>query len=256
MSLRNTDPAEDRPIWMVNLMKYRERAEYADGREISISGREADELYAPRDVLAELGAEIAFVGDVEAQLLGAEPRWDRIAVVKYASRRSFIAMQSREDFQKKHVHKVAGMRETIVMGCEPLDVPETVDGSSADSATAPNPPTAEDGSVVVMHVIRFEGSVGADAIPDGMAAYQQAARGVATEQGARMSGMFGVQGTIIGDGRSWDQVRFNAFPSMRAFRAVIADPTRLAAQPGRQEAIADTYTMIIRPDINRLRELM
>ena len=30
---------EDGPIWMVNLMKYREIADYGDGRESNISGQ-------------------------------------------------------------------------------------------------------------------------------------------------------------------------------------------------------------------------
>ena len=36
--------------------------------------------------------------------------------------------------------------------------------------------------------------------------------------------ILGVDGTIIGDGRRWDQVRFNAFPSKEAFMAVALDP--------------------------------
>jgi hypothetical protein len=57
------------------------------------------------------------------------------------------------------------------------------------------------------------------------------------------------------DGRSWDEVRFNAFPSREAFMAVSLDPERLAAQAeNRETAIADTYTMILRLFIDRLTE--
>ena len=45
---------EDGPIWMVNLMKYRDIADYEDGRESTISGQEADDLYAPIDVLSDI----------------------------------------------------------------------------------------------------------------------------------------------------------------------------------------------------------
>ena len=114
---------EDGPIWMVNLMKYRPIADYVDGRESDISGRDADDLYAPIDVLTDIEAEIVFVGDVETQLLGDNPKWDRIAVVKYPTRRSFLEMSSRKDFQEKHVHKEAGMQTTIVMGCTPMNMP-------------------------------------------------------------------------------------------------------------------------------------
>ena len=57
----------------------------------------------------------------------------------------------------------------------------------------------------------------------------------------------------MGDGRTWDQVRFNAFPSREAFMAVVFDPERLEAQKGHREvAIADTYTLVLRPLIDRL----
>jgi hypothetical protein len=62
-----------------------------------------------------------------------------------------------------------------------------------------------------------------------------------------------VEGTIVGDGRRWDQVRFNAFPSRQAFLTVALDPARLEAQRGHREpALADTYTLVTRPTINRL----
>ncbi len=121
--LATTPPDEDGPVWMVNLMKYRDIADYTDGRDTRISGREADDRYAPLGPLAAVGAEVVFAGDVEQQVLGAAPTWDRIGVVKYPTRRSFIAMQARPDFRALHVHKDAGMRETIVIGCRPLPTP-------------------------------------------------------------------------------------------------------------------------------------
>ena len=65
--------------------------------------------------------------------------------------------------------------------------------------------------------------------------------------------MFSVEGTIIGDGRSWDQVRFNTFPSKEAFMAVVFDRERLQAEKDhREKAVADTYTMITRPLVDTL----
>ena len=73
--------------------------------------------------------------------------------------------------------------------------------------------------------------------------------------GVRINGWFAVEGTILGDGRSWDQIRFNEFPSKAAFMAVVTDPARLEAQKGHREvAIADTYTMILRPTLNHIAD--
>lgn len=256
--LASTPPDEDGPVWMVNLMKYRDVAQYADGRESSISGREADDEYAPVDVLDDIGAEVVFFGDVDQQLLGDDVVWDRVGVVKYPTRRSFIEMQARRDFQAKHAHKEAGMERTIVIGCQPMpgfvapaageERVETVDWSHVE-----HPPTDDDGPVMVLHVLRYHDAAEAALTPPAMEAYTSAAARVAARHGGSVAGWFAAEGTILGDGRQWHQVRFNLFPSKRAFMAVVLDPERLEAQKDHREvAIADTYTMIVRPSIDRL----
>lgn len=244
--LATTPPEDDGPVWMVNLMRYRDVADYTDGRVSTLTGKEADDLYAPLGPLAAVGAEVVFFADVEDQLLGDAPKWDRVAVVKYPTRRSFVDMQSDPEFLTRHEHKDAGMEHTIIMGCTPMITPVISD--PPDWNDVPHPPTDDDGPVMVIHVIRFvEGG-----IPD-MNSYQDAAGQVAVPHGVRLAGWFGVEGTFIGDGRAWDQARFNAFPSKAAFMAVVFDPDRMVAHKGHREpAMADTYTMILRPLIDRL----
>ncbi len=253
--LATTAPADDGPVWMVNLMKYRAVADYADGRPATISGMEADDRYAPVEILGDIGAEPVLFGAVEQQLLG-QPAWDRIAIVKYATHKSFIDMQSRPDFQEAHQHKDAGMEQTIVMGCQPLPYPEPPPGvAEVDWADVPHPPTPDDGPITVVHVLRFADPEAAHTIPDEMEAYSTAIAQIATAQGARVAGWFTVEGTIVGDGRTWHQVRFNQFPSKRAFMALATDPERLKAQGDhRDKAVADTFTMIMRADIDKIAE--
>lgn len=254
MKMASIDPADDGPVWMVNLMKYRDVADYADGRESTISGQEADDLYSPLDSLAAVGAQPVFFGNVDQQLLGDETVWDRVAVVKYPTRRSFIDMQSLPSFQAAHHHKDAGMESTFVIGTQPMDTPNFPDDvERIDWADVPHPPTDDDGPVVVVHVLRFEDAAAAHETPDHMAQYQTAAGRVALAHGVRINGWFAVEDTIVGDGRAWHQVRFNEFPSKAAFMAVVTDPSRLEAQKDHREvAIADTYTMIVRSGLNRL----
>jgi hypothetical protein len=246
--LAATPAGEDGPVWMVNLMKYRPRADYADGRRLQVSGRQADDRYAPLESLAAVGAEVVLLADVDEQLLGDAPRWDRVAVVKYPTRRAFIDMQARPEFVEKHAHKDAGMEQTIIIGGQPF-APPALPEDPPEWPDVPHPPSDEDGPVIVMHVIRFhEGRVGTD-----MVQYQDAAGAVAVPQGLRIAGWFTAEGTIVGDGRSWDQVRFNVFPSKAAFMAVVFDPDRLEAHRNHREvAIADTYTLVLRPSIDRL----
>ena len=114
--LATTPPEQDGPVWMVNVMSYRDRADYADGRVTALSGREADDLYAPLGPLAAVGARVVLFADVDAQFLSDEPRWDRVAVVRYPTRRSFVDMQALPEFADLHVHKDAGMDRTIILG--------------------------------------------------------------------------------------------------------------------------------------------
>jgi hypothetical protein len=212
MRLASTPPEEDGPILMVNLIKYRERAVYADGSDRGASGREADDRYAPVDVLSKIGAEVALFADVDAQLDPGSPRWDRVGCVLYPTRRSFIEMQSRTDFQERHVHKEAGIETTIVMGS--CLIPSSIEGTGLqrDWKDVEHPPTSEDGPVVVMHVIRFA----EDDAAEHMHEYHSAAFEVAARQGARIAGWYRVEDTILGDGRVWHEVRFNQFPSKAA----------------------------------------
>ncbi len=167
IELVKSDPETDTGIYMLNFMKYRETAVYADGGDTAVSGREADDRYAPTDVLAAIGAHICFLADV----VDASEDWDRIAVVRYANRRSFVEMQNRDDFQKKHVHKEAGMDHTTIMG--------TVPAGELPVVARPNRLLLE------------------------------AWNGVAPEAAAEgTSATFTVEGTIIGDGRAWDGVRY------------------------------------------------
>ncbi len=208
-------PDEDTPFWAVNLMKYKVRAEYADGRETQLTGKDADDTYVPYGPLEAIGAMIAFGGDVVDQR-GSEPAWDRIGIVRYPSRAGFFAMQQRDDFKDQHVHKEAGMDVTIVMSCLPVP-------------GAPVAPLPEDGHVVV-RVRRFgDAPRPADELVEGVTPLAR----------------FDVEGVIVGDDRTWDEVRFDH----------AADDSALAAlldTSGAEEA----YAIVVRPVavVNRLVE--
>jgi len=243
-------PEDDGPIWMVNLMRYRDRAVYADGRDTDLTGREADDRYAPFGPFRTVGAELVFLSDVEAQFLGEDQDWDRIAVVRYPSRRSFLEMQELPEYVALHEHKDAGMASTFVIACRPADLPD-LPGDAPAVDQVPHPSTPDDGPVVILHVLKYhDGQASED-----MDLYTGEAARIALPHGVRIGAWFDVEGTVVGDGRDWHEVRFNVFPSKEAFLAVALDPERIAAQADHREpAIADTYTLMLRPVIDRLAE--
>jgi hypothetical protein len=170
IQLGTVPAAEDGPIWMVNFMKYRERADYGEAGGPEISGREADDRYAPLDVLADLGAEVAYFGDAVGPDGGPDATWDRMAVVRYPTRRSFVDMLSRPDFEDRRVHKDAGMAFTVIMGCLPTG-PVTADAKGS-------------------------GPVWFTSYPVGTEPEEQLPGGVTFE----------VEGTVVGDRRQWGRL--------------------------------------------------
>ncbi|MFP3944001.1 MAG: DUF1330 domain-containing protein [Alphaproteobacteria bacterium] len=107
-----SDPGPDGPIVMVNLLKFRERAEYRDGRDTKLSGREAYQLYgdAVAKILSNYGGRVLFAGDVTHLSLGhCEPLWDEVALVEYPSRGALRSMAISPEWIEASVHREAGL---------------------------------------------------------------------------------------------------------------------------------------------------
>ncbi|MEM7692344.1 MAG: DUF1330 domain-containing protein [Pseudomonadota bacterium] len=105
-------PGPEGPICMVNLLKYKECAEYEDGRETSLSGAEAYAIYgaAVLELMGDYGAYLGFSGAVSNIMLGdVEEPWDSIALAYYPSRAKMLEMFMSPVFQEISVHRTAGL---------------------------------------------------------------------------------------------------------------------------------------------------
>lgn len=105
-------PGHDAPIYMINLLKFRETAAYPDGRESGLSGREAYARYgeAVADLLSEYGGGAMFSANVDRLMLGeVEELWDQVAIAMYPSRKAMLDMLSSERYQEISVHRTAGL---------------------------------------------------------------------------------------------------------------------------------------------------
>ncbi len=103
---------EDGSFVMVNLLKFKERAEYADGRETELSGAEAYAIYgaAVQKCVKDVGGTPGFAGAVTGLLLGeVEDNWDMVALVEYPSLEAFRTMMMSPEYQKIAVHRAAGL---------------------------------------------------------------------------------------------------------------------------------------------------
>ena len=100
------------PIFMVNLLKFKEKAEYDDGRETDLSGKEAYMIYgrAVAPVVAKYGGRAIFAGDVTGLMLGqVEELWDEVAIVMYPTRSDLVKMSMSKDWRDISIHRKAGL---------------------------------------------------------------------------------------------------------------------------------------------------
>ena len=101
------------PISMVDLLKFKDKALYEDGRDTSLTGEEAYGLYAAEvvNLVEKYGGEFLFAGKVNRLMLGeVEEMWDSIAIAKYPSRKAMFEMTMDPEYQKIHVHRDAGLK--------------------------------------------------------------------------------------------------------------------------------------------------
>ena len=104
--------ATEGPVCMVNLLRYRDRAEYADGRDTELSGQEAYRLYANamKKRVEAAGGRFIFTSTVVGLMLGdVEDLWDAVGIVEYPSARSLVEIASSPDFHEIEVHREAGL---------------------------------------------------------------------------------------------------------------------------------------------------
>jgi len=120
---------EDGPFVMVNLLKFKERADYGEGSTDEPTGREAYERYgAEVTKLVEAGGgRLAFSGHVSGILLGeVEELWDAVALVEYPSHAAFQEMMRSPEWAAIEHHRNAGLAGQ-------LNIRATAQGTTARS---------------------------------------------------------------------------------------------------------------------------
>jgi uncharacterized protein (DUF1330 family) len=99
------------PFVMLNLLKFR-------GKD----GLASYESYSRGvvKILGEVGAQVLYLGRADELLMGDE-RWDAILLVRYPSRKSFLEMIMRPDYQEAHVHRETALERTVLYATTPVD---------------------------------------------------------------------------------------------------------------------------------------
>lgn len=109
------------PVFMLNLLKFKERATYKDGEDIS--GREAYGRYASAfsKLVKESGIDGGAVwgGNLNAWMIGqGDGEWDAVAVFEYPNAATMFKMVSSEAYRKIHKHRRAGLAGQLLISCD------------------------------------------------------------------------------------------------------------------------------------------
>ena len=109
-------------IHMVNLLKFKDKAEYKDGRQTDLTGQEAYQIYAKevQEHLQKVGGKLIFSGQVSRLMLGeVEELWDWIAIAEYPSRKAMRSMIMDKDYRKSEEHRSAGLAGQLNIETKP-----------------------------------------------------------------------------------------------------------------------------------------
>jgi uncharacterized protein (DUF1330 family) len=106
------------PIVMLNLLRFRARAEYPDGRKTDLTGRQAYNIYgeAMRKVVEREGGKFIFAGEVRSLVIGTvDQMWDVTALVEYPSSAAFARIASSPEVADIGVHRAAGLEGQLLI---------------------------------------------------------------------------------------------------------------------------------------------
>jgi uncharacterized protein (DUF1330 family) len=106
------------PIVMLNLLKFRAKAQYSDGRETDLTGEQAFDIYIEtmRKIVERGGGKFLFDSAVKYLTIGeVEGLWDRAALVQYPSAAEFLKITSSPEAAAIRTHRSAGLEGQLLI---------------------------------------------------------------------------------------------------------------------------------------------
>lgn len=114
---------EEGPFVMVNLLKFKPKAEYPDGSDSHLSGQEAYARYgaAVAALIHALGGRIRYSGAVTDLMIGAvDDLWDMVALAEYPSLAAFQQMATSPEMRAIEHHRAAGLAGQLNIKTRPI----------------------------------------------------------------------------------------------------------------------------------------
>ena len=117
----------DTPIHMLNLVRFREKAEYPEGHALAGKGLTGAEAYAEYGrtsgpVFARLGGSVVWRGRMEAMVIGpADEKWDATFIARYPDATAFLKMVIDPEYRVAVVNRQAAVLTSRLIRLAPQD---------------------------------------------------------------------------------------------------------------------------------------
>ena len=113
VELMNT--ADDAPVVMLNLLKFKEKADNGQSDGASEYAKYGDAVV---QMVEDRGGKVLWMGRADQTLIGDPAEgWDSVALVEYPSRKAFIDMVTAPDYEQAHEHRESGLERTVLIAC-------------------------------------------------------------------------------------------------------------------------------------------
>ena len=106
------------PVAMLNLLKFKTSAAYADGRATDLTGQQAYALYGQQmaPFVLSNGGKLLYSGSAAFTMLGeVEQLWDAVAIMEYPSKEAFVEIVAQPEVHKFAVHREAGLEGQLLI---------------------------------------------------------------------------------------------------------------------------------------------
>lgn len=114
----------NRPIDMLNLVRFRKTAAYPDGHALAGAGLSGAQAYAnygreTAHILERLGGTILWRGGFEATLIGpSDEAWDAMFIARYPTAHAFLEMVTDPEYRAAVVHRQAAVETSRLIRCQ------------------------------------------------------------------------------------------------------------------------------------------
>ena len=124
------DLPRDTPVHMLNLLRFREAAEYPAGHEHAGKGWTGRQAYAEygrasHAIFARVGGTMAWRGTFETMVIGPDDKhWDEAFIASYPSAAAFLEMVTDPDYRKAVANRTAALIDSRLMRFAPGEAGE------------------------------------------------------------------------------------------------------------------------------------